>query len=116
MERLKAIGFDVESGLKFCGGDEEFYMEMLQDYLDEAEEKTPLMSDYVGNGQWHEFEIEIHAIKSMSKTIGAGDMYEKALALEMLAKEEKGDEIRAKYPDFLKDLSAVTGGVAEVVG
>ena len=39
LERLRSIGISVEDGLGFCADDEEFYLEIIHDYLDAAPER-----------------------------------------------------------------------------
>lgn len=39
-EDLTSKGFDVDEGIKLCGGDEEIYMEVLWAAMEEGKEKS----------------------------------------------------------------------------
>ena len=43
MYDLADRGFDVKEGIAMCAGDEELYLEVLQEAMEEGEEKIPLL-------------------------------------------------------------------------
>lgn len=77
---------DVESGLVYCAGSEEFYKEMLRDYMktDRAVELQELYEKH----DWENYRIKVHALKSSSLTIGLNELSKFAKDMEMAAKEE----------------------------
>ena len=88
-EKLEGSKIDVEAGLKYCLGDEEFYNTLLIQFANEASEKIPALMDFYEQKDWGNYEIIVHALKSTSKMIGAMDLSEEALKLEKAAKEKK---------------------------
>ena len=88
-EKLEGSKIDVEAGLKYCLGDEEFYNTLLIQFANEASEKIPALMDFYEQKDWGNYEIIVHALKSTSKMIGAMELSEEALKLEKAAKERK---------------------------
>lgn len=87
LERLRQFGINVEMGLGYCGGEEEFYLEMLQMYCDQNEAKREEMAGLCQKGDWENYVIKAHALKSTSLTIGAEELSAQAKALELAGKE-----------------------------
>ena len=113
MQQLKKLeGLDVEIGLSYCMNDEEFYVEMIQEYL--KADKTQKGNQFLAEKDWNNYETVVHSLKSTSHTIGAVPLSEEAKALEMAAK--KGDEsyilshhpaVMEKYRELLNSLQKV---------
>ena len=86
LERLRQFGINVEMGLGYCGGEEEFYLEMLQMYCDQNEAKRVELAQLCQQGDWKTYVLKVHALKSTSLTIGAEELSEQAKALELAGK------------------------------
>ena len=67
------------------------------------------------NADWHEFEVKIHALKSTSKTIGAIELYERALSLEEAAEKKDEVYIRENYPAFARDYQELAETISKVM-
>ncbi|MBO4927596.1 MAG: response regulator [Clostridiales bacterium] len=113
---LRPLGIDTQSGLKYCMGDMEFYKSLLSQFASEAKEKTPLIGRYYESGEWHDYEILVHALKSTAKMIGADDLSEKAKALEMAAKEKREEYIAENHYDMMSEYSRVIKGIESALG
>ena len=85
-DKVGELGIDVQDGLNYCLGDEEFYKTLLLQYASEAGEKIAHLKKYFEEKDWGNYEILIHALKSTSKMIGAPSLSEEARKLEMAAK------------------------------
>lgn len=94
LECLKHGGFNTDTALGYCGGSEDFYMEMLKMYLDQSKEKREEIATLYENGDWAGYAIKVHALKSTSLTIGAESLSGKAKALEQAGKN--GDDVYIK--------------------
>ena len=110
-ERLTKAGIDAEKGLGFCAGDSAFYREMLTDYVRSASEKQKELDACYKGEDWHGFEVKIHALKSVSKTIGATALSEKAYALEKAAGKEDAEFIRKTYSTFVSEYAKVVEAI-----
>lgn len=98
VERLSFI--NVELGLSYCADDEEFYQEILKDYI--SEDKTVQLEESYAAEDWENYRIQVHALKSTSLSIGAEELSEEAKALEMAAKEGRVDEIRSNHDRVMR--------------
>ena len=69
--QLEQAGINVEMGLAFCCGEDEFYEEMLRMFSSQcAEKKDEIISLYEASN-WADYAVKVHALKSTSLTIGA---------------------------------------------
>ncbi len=113
-DELRKLGLSVEDGLTFCGADEDFYLEIIHDYVEEAPERIGRLSDFLKEGNLNDYKILVHTVKSASKTIGAMDLYEQALGLERAAADGKQDVVERDHEAVMKaygDLAEQLGNV-----
>ena len=73
---------DTALGMKYCGGDEEMYCEILEIYCEEYDEKTVAFERMLSDGDWKNYTISIHALKSNSLNVGAAVLSKRCLELE----------------------------------
>ena len=88
IEKLKAAGIDTEAGIRYCAEDADMYYEILDDYINEYDEKKTGLEGMFADKDWQEYRVLIHALKSTSRTVGINDLADMALALENAAKDE----------------------------
>jgi HPt (histidine-containing phosphotransfer) domain-containing protein len=101
VDRLKATGMiDTAVGMSYCMDDEDFYGEMLAEYM-KSEKKTAMVKFYEAK-DWENYRITVHALKSTSLTIGAATLSEQAKALEMACKENNETYIINNHEQVLK--------------
>jgi DNA-binding response OmpR family regulator len=101
VDRLKATGMiDTSVGMSYCMDDEEFYGEMLSEYM-KSEKKTSMVKFFEAK-DWENYRITVHALKSTSLTIGAVELSEQAKALEMACKENNETYINDNHEQVLK--------------
>ena len=62
-------------------------------------------------GDWKEYGIYVHALKSTSKMIGAMELSELALRLEEAAKNNDVELIKGKHELMMKRYEAVTKAI-----
>ena len=101
--RLEKLGLSIEDGLKFCGGDEDFYLEVIGDYVKESPEKIEKLTELLQAGNLKDYRTMIHSVKSASKTIGAMEMFEDARALEFAAGDEKMDYVQEHHDEVMEE-------------
>ncbi len=105
-------GINVGLGLEYCGGDDDFYREMLQMFHDQKEEKTAELNSLYEAANWTDYGIKAHALKSTAMTIGAEALSGKAKELEMAGKKADEAFIRENHPVLLQMYEAVCGSIA----
>ena len=95
-------GIDVAVGMKYSGDDENLYREVLSDYMDTIEEKADIIEKAVETEDLETYTIEVHSLKSISKSIGAIELSELAKELEANGKNSEWGPIIARTPALLK--------------
>lgn len=103
LEKLE--GIDVELGMSYCMDDESFYREVLEEYANS--DKTEELNTLLNSGDWENYRVKVHAVKSTSLTIGAKALYEEALELENACKEGDIDTIIDKHGICLEDYGQI---------
>lgn len=98
---LKIEGLDVEAALQLLGN-EKLYWLVLKDYYHLISKKAELIDRYEKNEDWHNYTIEVHALKSASRQIGAITLSDMAAALEQAGNENDGETIHAQTPCLLE--------------
>lgn len=102
LEALRQIGLNTEAGLEYCGGEEEFYLEMLQMYCEQSSEKRKEIEELYQRQDWAGYAIKAHALKSTSLTIGAEEFSARAKAMELAGKSEDEAFIKENHEEMLK--------------
>ena len=113
-ERLAQAGVNVELGLDYCGGDEEFYLEMLRMFRAQSAEKLAEIAALYESANWPDYAVKVHALKSTSLTIGAEELSAQAKALELAGKGGDVDYIQENHPALLRgyvELCAYIDGI-----
>ena len=96
---------DLEIALKYCMDSKSFYVQMLTTFVDikRAEKiQAAFESDDVKN-----YQILVHALKSTSLSIGATALSERAKNLELAAKENRLEELRANHGALMVEYQKV---------
>lgn len=90
---LQRGDIDTKTGMGYCQNDEEFYGQLLEEYVSSSTSKKNDIKKYYETKDWANYAILVHALKSTSKMIGATALFELARSMETAAKENKEDEI-----------------------
>ncbi len=92
---------NIELGIKYCGGSDVFYKEILKMYCDMYAEKGAELDTFVQNQDWNSYTIGIHSLKSNSLNIGGKKLANLCLELEHAGKAIKAGEDVEKQIDFI---------------
>ncbi len=109
---LAWIGVNVQMGLDYCNGEEDFYQEMLEMFQSQSEEKKAEIVSLYETADWANYAIKVHALKSTSLTIGAEKLSEQAKALEQAGKNADAEYIRQNHPVLLSLYDEVCACIA----
>lgn len=93
---------DCEKGIRYCGGNQELYQEVLEVYAREGREALGRLRTYVKEEDWENYRIAVHAVKSTSLNIGAGKLSELAKEQEMAAREGRIQEVLSGWEKLLQ--------------
>ena len=96
--------FNPDKGLVYTGGDLDSYLEILELFARKTEEKSKYIRKLFDEQDWKNYVIEVHALKSSSRAVGAIDLSELSKKLELAGKAgdfkvilEQNDELITLY-------------------
>ena len=93
-------GLDTEVAMRLLGTEKLFWA-VLKDYYQVIEKKAKWIRQLEEEEDWHGYTIEVHALKSASRQIGAMELSEKAARLEKAGNEEDGELIHQSTGELL---------------
>lgn len=115
MAELFMTGVDVNAALEMHSGGEDSYLELLELYYMDGEQKLALLEKLVREDDFKNYEIEVHGIKSASANIGAKEFSELAKSHEFAAKEGDFDWIREDLSHLLSEYDFLLHEIERVL-
>lgn len=101
-EELPVIeGIDVAEGIKNCGSKEVFF-DLVKDFYKLIDSKSLKIEECLKEDRIREYTIEVHALKSTARMVGAMQLSELAYELEKLGNENAKEEIEGRTPELLQ--------------
>lgn len=97
----KTAGMDARAAIANCG-DFDVLKTVIAEYYRTIEEKSNLIELYKNNRDWKNYTVQVHALKSSSRLIGAMELSRLAAYLEQCGDKKIITEIENKTPDLLK--------------
>lgn len=114
---LENNGFLVDEGLHYCAGTEGIYREVLESAATEGEEKISVLDQCMKERDFHRYQIEVHGIKNVAKTIGDVRLFEAASIRNDALKAGRYEEMLKGHEDFLKlyqeEITLIRKAIAE---
>ncbi len=86
---LTEAGVSTAEGLQYCQNNEAIYLRILKKYAEGAAAKIEEIRGYYENKDFENYGIQVHGLKSSSKSVGVMDVSE--LAKEQEFAEKDGD-------------------------
>lgn len=105
-KELVVGSLDVEQGMLYCGGKEE-YLNILAAYYEERHENQKLLDELFRRHDWKNYTIKVHALKSMMQNIGALPLAAKAKALELAGKRSDIDYLLKNHAGMMEEYQHV---------
>jgi len=96
---------DLEKGLANCMNDEEFFKEMIEEFI--LGDKTAELEKNFAAANWEEYRISSHALKGTAQVIGAMNLSEKAKAQEFAARDGNINNLKENHSDLLATYKIV---------
>ena len=91
----KKFGVNIADGMRNCGG-AEIYMDAARNFYDAIEEKSADIEQFAASEDWVNYTVLVHALKSSSRLIGAGELSALAASLEAAGDKAKAGEADGK--------------------
>lgn len=108
-------GVDVNGAMHAHSGGLGDYLELLELYYMDGQEKPQLLERLVQEEDFHNYEIEVHGLKSASANIGAYEFSELAKSHEFAAKEENYQLIRDGVAGLLSEYNFLLHEIERVL-
>lgn len=101
-EELPRIeGLDVQKAMTLLGN-ERLFWSVLKEYYRVMDKKYQLISEYEKAEKWHDYTVEVHALKSASRQIGAMELADVAAQMEAAGNAENAELIHKTTPGMLE--------------
>ncbi len=108
-------GLDAEGGLSHCGS-EETYLDTLTIYAKNAPDSADEIETLWRSGDLANTTVKVHAIKSLSRAVGAEGIGALAEKLEFAGKAGDADAVGAELGDLLSRIRALCASLAPLCG
>lgn len=99
-EELVIEGLDVKEGIQ-NSGTKELFLSLLGDFYKLIDQKSTKVEKCLADGLIRDYTIEVHALKSTARMIGAMELSEKFYRLEQLGNAEDEKTLALETPDVL---------------
>lgn len=93
-------GIDLKDALTNCGN-KEILITTLRNYYSSIEDRANELQKYFDEGDWENYGIKVHSLKSTSRLIGAMELSKLAEDLEKYADEKKIEKIQKKHKSLM---------------
>ena len=110
----KISEINTKIGLSRVSDIEEMYVKSVENFCGRLIGERDKLTGFLGNEDYNNFTISIHAMKSMLSTIGAMDLSEAAFKMEASSKKGDCQYCIDCYPMFCEKLTALYGQLREV--
>lgn len=97
---IEITGLNTQRALQLLGSEKLFWV-VLKDYYQAIEKKASLIKELEMAEDWHGYTIEVHALKSASRQVGATALSEIAAEMEIAGNAENGAVIHQSTDDML---------------
>ncbi|MBR5088402.1 MAG: response regulator [Ruminiclostridium sp.] len=104
---LEENGIDTKTALSFCGGNDDFYRELLNEYAVSSEAKIKELDDAEAADDIKMYGIKVHSLKGISRTIGANALSDAAAQLQKAADEGDGEAIHRGHEALMEQYRRI---------
>lgn len=112
--KIQIPGLDTEKAIANSGS-EELFVELLGDVYKLIDEKSGLVESYLNDRDIKNYTIQVHALKTTCRMIGATELGEKFFTLETFGKENQTELIQTLTPSVLQDFRNLKATLAPFV-
>ena len=115
-KKLDKEGIRTAAGLGYCRNDAQFYQMLLMQFSSDAERKRKELQKLFEEKDWHNYMINVHALKSTAKMIGADELSELARKLERAAEKQTVLEILTGHGKMMSLYIQNASAIQEILG
>ncbi len=111
---IQIPGLDTEKAIANSGS-EELFVALLGDVYKLIDEKSNLVESYLNARDIKNYTIQVHALKTTCRMIGATELGEKFFTLETFGKENQTELIQTLTPSVLQEFRNLKATLAPFV-
>lgn len=104
----KQVILDKKAGLEYSGGDPDLYGEVLEEFLIGIPQKIESIEKALREENWKVYTIEVHALKSSARLIGATGLSDLAKKCEDYGKQMNITEIVRNTPKLIAQYQEIS--------
>lgn len=108
-----AAKFDIESGLEICGGDKEFYLEILNDFISRYSDSSKKLQEYINNKDALSADKMLLDISGVAANIGAKYLHDVAIELKSNIAKPEDLEYVTNLKKYKRSLQEVCDSIEE---
>ena len=97
-----------DSGMKYCAGIKEMYLEVLKMFLEQYETKKDDLKRYFENANWNDYTVVIHSLKTNALNVGCEMFAEECLKLEKAGKKLRENTETEENKKYILENHKVT--------
>ena len=101
--------------MTYCADDEDFYKEIIKEYATTSPDRIKELEDAFAVMDLDTYAIKVHALKSVAKTVGDKQIFERAYELEMASKGKKADIVKEKHSDLIENYKKMAQLINKVL-
>lgn len=114
--KLSNIGdISTKKGIE-ASGSPEVYVRIANTFTTTLKKNADIIEEYFKNGDIENYTIQVHALKSSARLIGALDLSERALNLELAGKDKNMDVINQDTDFLLKMFRSLEAPLKDALG
>ena len=76
----------------------------MEAFYESIDEKSEELDRYYENGEWDNYTIKVHALKSSARLVGADELADDAQALETASKDGDVGYVKSHHPAVMKEF------------
>lgn len=100
LDEIIKLGVDPKTGMEYTGGKDK-YFSALQRFYKASENNRKKIWDFLSAGDMENLSITVHALKSNAKMIGASELSSMFETLEMAARNNDRETVRANVDETM---------------
>ena len=115
IERLDFIELSLEDAMQFSSGQVVDALDNMKGYLTESEDVRKNLTDEYERGDWNNFKIHVHALKSTSRIIGAVHLGYLAEQMELASGREDEAFLHEHMSELMDEYKEFCGCLRELL-
>ncbi|MCR5667097.1 MAG: response regulator [Eubacterium sp.] len=113
LEKYKVL--DTDYGIAQCGDSLDDYMEILRFFLEIKDARIREVNELFDNGDWDNYTINVHGLKSSTRNIGGAKTGEIAFSLENAGKSKNIDFIKSNHEILITNMKELVVAINEFI-